>query len=234
MKKQTSRSTASPPQAGSNRRLAARTAQLLPDANREGTPGRVLTVALRLFAERGYAATSVRDIAAAVGVKGASIYTHFPSKEHILAELCRIGHAAHYRSLRTAVLAANGQPVEQLVAWVRAHVAFHTAYPMLAVVANSELHALGPELSASTLLLREQSVELLREIIDRGVAKRAFHVDNVWLAVAAIGGMGIRVAYWFSPEHSLAADEVADGYAEFALRLLAVMPTIKRTRPRRA
>jgi hypothetical protein len=41
------------------------------------------------------------------------------------------------------------------------------------------------------------------------------------LAVAAIGGMGIRVAYWFSPQYKLAAEEVAAGYARFALLLLA-------------
>lgn len=226
------RSIVSPPAAASNRRLAARTAHLLPDFDRNGTPGRVLKVALNLFAERGYAATSIRDIAAAVGVKGASIYTHFPSKEHILAELCRIGHAEHYRSLRTAVLAARGTPVDQLVAYVQAHVGFHTAYPMLAVVANSELHALGPALSESTLLLRHQSVELLRDIIDRGVAQHVFHVVDTWLAVAAIGGMGIRVAYWFSPEHALSAAQVADGYTDFALRLLGAPPPTRRARPR--
>ncbi len=92
---------------------------------------------------------------------------------------------------------------------------------MLAVVSNSELHVLREELSATTFLLRRQSEDLMQEIITRGMQGGQFHVPDRWLAVAAIGGMGLRVAYWFSPEHGLTAGQVADGYAEFALRLLA-------------
>lgn len=205
----------------SNRRLAATAAHLLPGPKPTGGSGRVLEAALKLFAERGYAATSVRDVAAAAGVKAASIYAHFPSKEHILAELGRIGHEEQYRAVRTAVLASGGDPRAQIVAYVRAHVGFHTTYPMLAVVANAELHVLGEELGAVTFTLRRQSVALLEDIVGRGVDGGLFHVTSTWLAIAAIGGMGMRVAYWFSPAYGLSAAQVADGYAEFALRLLA-------------
>ncbi|WHZ20613.1 MAG: Transcriptional regulator, AcrR family [Rhodanobacteraceae bacterium] len=204
-----------------NRRLAATTAHLLPGLKQSEASGRVLEAALKLFAERGYAGTSVRDVAAAAGVKAATIYAHYPSKEHILAELCRVGHEEQYRAVRTAVLASGGDPRDQIVAYVRAHVGFHTSYPMLAVVANSELHVLGEELGAVTFTLRRQSVELLEDIAKRGIDSGIFHVSSLWLAIAAIGGMGMRVAYWFSPEYNLSAREVADGYAEFALRLLA-------------
>lgn len=227
-------SRVSPSTEPGNRRLAARVAHLLPETGGDGTSVRVLKVALSLFAEHGYAATSIRDIAAGVGVKGATIYTHFPSKEHILAELCRLGHEAHYRGLRTAVLNTGGDPIDQITAYVQAHVGFHATYPMLGVVANSELHALGKDLSESTLLLRHQSVDLLREIIDRGVASGEFHVPDTWLAVAAIGGMGIRVAYWFSTDHRLSQKQVADGYAEFALRMLGATPARKGVRRRKA
>ncbi|RZS87545.1 TetR family transcriptional regulator [Motilibacter rhizosphaerae] len=49
----------------------------------------ILDVAARLFAERGYAATPTRAIADAVGIRQASLYYHFPSKETILVELLR-------------------------------------------------------------------------------------------------------------------------------------------------
>lgn len=204
-----------------NRRLAATAVRLLPGLKQPGASGRVLEAALKLFAETGYAAGSVRDIAAAAGVKPATIYAHYPSKEHILAELCRVGHEEQYRVVRTAVLDSSADPRDQIVAYVRAHVGFHTVYPMLAVVSNSELHVLGDELGAATFVLRRQSEELMQDIIARGIDSGQFHVPDRWLAVAAIGGMGLRVAYWFSPDYKLTAAQVADGYAEFALRMLA-------------
>lgn len=56
---------------------------------REGTSGHeeILDAAAQLFTEKGFAATSTREIALAVGIKQASLYYHFPSKEGILAEL---------------------------------------------------------------------------------------------------------------------------------------------------
>lgn len=49
-----------------------------------GTKGRIVEVALKLFAQSGYHAVSVRDIAREVGIKDASIYSHFASKDEIL------------------------------------------------------------------------------------------------------------------------------------------------------
>jgi len=203
-----------------NRRLAATATQPLPALQLTGSRGKILKAALKLFAERGYAGASVRDVAAAAGVKPATIYVHYPSKEHILAELCRIGHEEQYSLVRTAVLGNGADPRSQIVAYVRAHVGFHTSYPMLAVVSNAELHVLGEELGSATFLLRRQSEGLLSDIIKLGIDQGVFHVPNAWLATAAIGGMGIRVAYWFSPDYHVTAEEVADGYAEFALRIL--------------
>jgi AcrR family transcriptional regulator len=205
-----------------NRRLAATTANLLPEHKPEGSPGQILEAALKLFAERGYASASVREVAAASGLKPATIYAHYPSKEHILAELCRIGHEEQNRSVRAAVLNSGADPRDQIVAYVRAHVGMHTGFPMLAVVANAELHVLSAELGKATFALRQHSEQLLADIIQRGLDRGVFNVPNAWLAVAAIGGMGLRVAYWYSPEYHLEAREVAEVYAEYALRILAV------------
>lgn len=204
-----------------NRRLTATTSRMLPGHKPSGSTGRILDAALKMFAERGYAAASVRDLAAEAGVKPATIYAHFPSKEHILAELCRIGHEEQYHGVRTAVLDGGADPRDQIVAYVRAHVAFHTAYPMLAVVANAELHVLGDTLGSAALAIRRQSEDLLTDIIKRGMKAGVFKVAVPWLAVAAIGGMGLRVAYWFTPDYHLSAAKVANTYAEFALRILA-------------
>lgn len=202
------------------RRLAATATTLLPQWKPAGSRGVILETALRLFAERGYAGASIRDIAGASGVQPATLYSHYPSKEHVLAEICRIGHEEHQRSVRAALLASQPDPRHQVVAYVRAHVRMHTDYPMLAVVANAELHMLSPGLGGPTFELRKQSVQLLSDIIQRGLDLGVFKVPNVWLATAAIGGMGLRVAYWYTPEFELSGERVAEVYAEYALRIL--------------
>jgi AcrR family transcriptional regulator len=182
----------------------------------------VLETALRLFAERGYSGTSIRDVAAACGVQGPTIYSHYPSKEHVLAELVRIAHEEHLRRIRAALLDSQPDPRAQVRAWVSAHVRFHTDFPMLAVVGNSELHMLTV-LGAPIFQLRKQAEQLLMDIADRGFERGLFKVPHPWLSVAAIGGMGLRVAFWYSPEAGIPADMVVESYTEFALRILGAV-----------
>lgn len=215
-------------QPASTRRLAATAATLLPKHKPPGTRGGILAAGLKLFAERGYAGASVRELADAVAIQPASLYAHYPSKEHVLAELCRIGHEEQLRSIRQALHACGEDPREQVVAYVHGHVAMHTSFPMLAVVANGELHALSPKLGARSAELRRQSVQTLTDIVQHGVERGVFDVPDVWLAVAAIGGMGLRVAYWYTPEQALRPQYIAEVYAEYALRILGAAAERKR------
>lgn len=153
-------------------------------------------------------------------MRPASLYAHYPSKEHILAELCRIGHEEHRRRIQQALLECGADPRDQVVAYVHAHVAMHAQFSMLAVVANGELHALSHQLGAATFELRNQSIQALMDIVQRGADHGVFHVPDVWLAVAAIGAMGMRVAYWYTPAYELSAQQVAEVYAQYALRVL--------------
>ena len=59
----------------------------------------ILAVAARLFAERGFHATTTRDISLALGMSPGNLYHWFPSKQAIIAELLRADAAAHQRRL---------------------------------------------------------------------------------------------------------------------------------------
>ncbi len=61
--------------------------------------GRIVAAALKLFASAGYNAVSVRDIAREVGIKDASIYSHFPSKDSILEAIIERFNAAFSASV---------------------------------------------------------------------------------------------------------------------------------------
>lgn len=208
------------PLTNATRRLAATEMMPLPEAVPSGSRRLILETALRLFAERGYSGSSIRDIAKACNLQGPTIYSHYPSKEHVLAELVRIAHEEHYRRVRAALLESQPDPREQVAAYVRAHVRFHAEFPMLAVVGNTELHMLSPDLGTPILQVRKQAELTLMEIAQRGIDRGVFKVPHDWLAIAAIGSMGVRVAFWFSAEAGITVETVADSYAEFALRIL--------------
>lgn len=201
-------------------RLAATAPTLPPGVLGEGARARILTAALSLFAQRGFYGTSIRDIAAAAGLQSASLYGHFPSKEHLLAEIVALGHEEHHRRLRSALLDGGSDPADQLRAFVRAHVLMHAEHPVLTMVSNNELHVLPSELASRALAFRQQSELLMVELIERGIALGRFAPPHPWMTAAAVLGMGIRVGNWFDPGLGLTPDEVADTYAELALRMM--------------
>ena len=186
----------------------------------DGTHRRLLEVALLTFGERGFHGVSVRELAAAAGIQPSSMYAHLASKEHLLMELVMLGHEEHRDRLRAALDSAAGDPVDRIRALVQAHVGFHAEYPLLARVANRELHALTPARLEKVLKVRGESEKMLQDTVAAGVAAGVFSVPDDWLAVAVIGGSGIRVADWWDPELGYAVDQVQEAYAEFAIRLL--------------
>jgi AcrR family transcriptional regulator len=99
-------------------------------AQQGGTRERILEVALELFHERGYAGTSIRDIADRMEFTKAAVYYHFPSKKSLLAELLtpamtrvqsvlaeadRVRTPAQRRSLVTALVDVVGEIGPQVV-----------------------------------------------------------------------------------------------------------------------
>ncbi len=194
---------------------------LLPSRSEaDGTHRRLLEVALLTFGERGFHGVSVRELAAAAGIQPSSMYAHLASKEALLMELVMLGHEEHRDRLRAARDAAGADPLEQIRALVRTHVGFHAEYPLLARVANRELHALKPARLEKVLKVRGESEAMLQATVAEGTAAGVFSVPDDWLAVAVIGGSGIRVADWWDPELGYTIDEVQETYAEFAVRLL--------------
>jgi AcrR family transcriptional regulator len=191
----------------------------------DGTRGRILLAGLGLFAEHGFHGASIRDIAAEAAVQSASLYAHFPSKETILAELVLAGHEEHHARLVTALLKSGTDPRDRLAALVRAHVRSHADYPMLAVVASNEMHALSPAAAAPAAAVRRRSEGLLAEVLAMGRQHGVFDLVHPEATAAAIGSMGIRVASWYTaPQAALSPSQLADVYAALALRMTGARP----------
>ena len=206
--------------AGDGLRTPAAAGLLPPRATADGTHRRLQEAALSLFGERGYHGVSIRDLADAAGITTSSIYTHVAAKQDLLAEVVLMGHEEHHDRLRDALLSSPPEPHAQLAGLVGAHVGVHITYPLLARVSNNELHALSAANQARVTGVRDQSVAFFLDVITRGIREGAFHVHQPFLAVAAIGAMGIRVAEWYSPDMQVAVEDVIETYTDFALKLV--------------
>ncbi len=202
-------------------RVAAQQMVIPPGVMPKGARGKVLAAALQLFAAHGYEGASVRDICAAAKVYPTTLYSHFASKEHVLAEIIRLAHMELLQRLRGALLESGNDPADQLKAIVSAHVLSHCDYPMLGIIANSELHVLGAELAAPVMALRAEAESLLTDVVARGIKTGVFAVDDPVLALRAISAMGLRVPHWYDPDTMQSPSHVAESFAAYALKIVS-------------
>ncbi|MFE0105028.1 TetR/AcrR family transcriptional regulator [Streptomyces sp. NPDC059009] len=189
-------------------------AEVTPDAAR-----RLLVAAVEAFAERGYHATTTRDIAGRAGMSPAALYIHYKTKEELLHRISRIGHDKALDILRTAA-DAPGSAAERLAAAVRSFVGWHAAHHTTARVVQYELDALGEEHRTEIVALRRQSDAAVRDIINDGVRAGEFDVPNVPGTTLAVLSLCIDVARWFNTAGRRTPDEVGALYADLVLRMV--------------
>ncbi|MBS4101211.1 TetR/AcrR family transcriptional regulator [Tsukamurella paurometabola] len=173
----------------------------------------VLSLSAKLFAENGYRATTVRDIADAAGILSGSLYHHFDSKESMLDEILRDFLDRLFGEYRT-VLAAADAPREQLRGCVIASFAAIDANPDAVAIYQAEARGLAQqERFAYIADFLQEFRSMWRGIISRGIETGDFRQDldvdvtyrflrdTVWVAVR-----------WYRPGGQLSVDTVADQY----------------------
>lgn len=181
---------------------------------------RVLVAAARRFANYGFAGTSIRDIAADLGINSATLYSHFASKGDILRELVRIGHQELDKQISEAVQKVqNEDPATRLRALVEADARVHLQYLELARINTFELHVLEPEAAAEAAAIRQRWRNHALEILDEGIATGQFTEVDPRLAVRAASDIVRAIPRWYNPELG-GAEEIARRYGDFAVRLV--------------
>ncbi|WP_328899443.1 MULTISPECIES: TetR/AcrR family transcriptional regulator [unclassified Streptomyces] len=190
-------------------------AEVTPEAAR-----RLLVAAVDAFAERGYHATTTRDIAGRAGMSPAALYIHYKTKEELLHRISRIGHDRALAVLEAAA-DSDGTAAERLATAVRAFVRWHAERHTTARVVQYELDALGEEHRTEIIALRRSTDAVVRRIIGEGVASGEFDVPDVPGTTLAVLSLCIDVARWFNAQGSRTPDEVAELYAGLVLRMVA-------------
>ena len=180
-------------------------------------------VASALFRERGYAGTSVRDIAQALNLQGGSLYAHVASKEDVLWSI--VSRAAdRFNELVGPIAASGTPPAERLRGMIRAHVAVVTSTQRDAAVFLHEWRLLSVDRRAALAARRDAYEAMFRQVIAEGSAAQVFRpVDARLTAMALLSALN-GIATWYRPDGVLSAEEIAGQHADLFLHALETAP----------
>ena len=184
---------------------------------------RLIAAAVESFAGKGFHGTTTRDIASGAGMSPAALYVHHRSKEELLYLISRSGHERTLDLVREAV-ATSPDPVDQLLAVVRAFTTHHARSHTTARIVNYELAALtGPHLE-TIVAIRRAIEQTMRDVVDAGVDSGVFRTSNPQMTALALLSLGIDVARWYRDDGEWEPTEIADYYCEAALRIVGADP----------
>lgn len=184
-----------------------------PGSRAEITGPRLRDAALRLFARDGYAAVSMRQIAAEVGVQAGALYLYTADKQSLLFDLMQ----NHMASLLTA-WADSAPPLQgapaRLEHFARFHIRFHAARADAVFIAYMELRNLTPENFRLIEALRKRYETELESILRAGQDEGTLHVPDTKLAAMALIAMLTGVNTWFHQGGRLSLARVEDIYVD--------------------
>lgn len=179
---------------------------------------RLLQAAVEAFAEKGFTATTTRDIANRAGMSPAAVYVHHDTKESLLFTVSVEGHQAALTVIRTAA-AVEGDHVERLRRMVREFSTWHAVNSRVGRIVQYEFDALTPEHRAEIAGYRRRIERVMRDVLAAGVDDGAFDVDDLAGTARAILSLSIDLVRWFSPRWPYSADDIAQLHADLAVRM---------------
>lgn len=174
--------------------------------------------ALSLFAQSGYAAVSMREIASAVGVRAGALYLYTPDKQTLLFDLMR-GHMEDAINM-WADVDVGADPLARLEAFVRFHVNHHFDRPDEIFLAYMELRNLTPENFNAVEELRNIYESHLETILRDGHSQGVFKLHDVRVSTMALIAMMSGVMTWYRDGGRLSRERIQELYWDMAKNMV--------------
>ena len=176
----------------------------------------IYSTARIMFSERGYHATTVRDIARELNLQGGSLYAHIESKETVLWEL--VSRAAEqFLGAVEPIVQSDAQPAEKLREMVRAHVTVVAANLDDATVFLHEWKFLGDERRTAIAAQRDRYEHLYRQVIEDGILLGDFAETDPKMAATLVLSAVNWLPQWYKPSGPLTPVQVADSFSGLVL-----------------
>lgn len=184
-----------------------------PSAAREA----IFIAATRLFGERGYSGTTMRDIAKAVGILPGSLYAHIESKEAVLVEIIE-GGVDRFNDAVTEIRARELDPEAALRAAVHRHLEIVADNPQRTLIVFHQWRFLSDANRTRLLAKRAAYEEFFTTTLGAGVAEGVFdaRLDPKVTVLGILGALN-WTPEWYSPHGPAAPGEIADKIADSLL-----------------
>jgi TetR/AcrR family transcriptional regulator, cholesterol catabolism regulator len=169
----------------------------------------IVEAAVQLFREKGYSATTMRDIAEKVGMEAASLYNHIKSKEEILREIC-FGVAANYHAHLEQVLVQKMSPLNKVKMLIRLQVNMITSNPSASLISNFEWKHLTEEDKMMFIKTRKGYEDGFRRCIEAAMAVGEMKRMNSTVAMHAILASVRWMDQWYRADGDISSDTLEE------------------------
>lgn len=178
----------------------------------------VVATAARLFAERGYQATSMQDLTEATGLAAGGLYHYIGSKQQLLIRICDELLEPLLEQAR-AIVARPAPATEHLHELLRAWLAHLATHQHHMAVFAQERHAIEREPRWREVRRQRKAFEkILDDVLGRGEQAGEMRFADRGLTLLALLGMVNHTATWLRPRGRLSPEQIADGYCDLLLR----------------
>lgn len=177
----------------------------------------IVDAAVRIFSERGYNATTMRDIAKAVGILPGSLYAHIESKEALLVEIVLTGTKS-FQSIQKMIATSKASATDTMRAAIKAHIHIVAENPERCLIVFHQWRYLNTPHRAKAVAMRRQYAESFSSLVKKGIASGEFSSDlDLRIAVFAILGALNWTPEWFSNKGPEKAEEIGEKMVDFLL-----------------
>lgn len=193
----------------------------------------IIETARQEFAERGYGATSIRDIARRAGMSLSALYHYYPGKQDLLRAILDEGLHSYFTACADALAEAGDDPAERLVALVAAVVRFRVDHPAKSSIITTEQRSLEPDNLKAYEARAAQATRQWAEVIEAGIGEGVFHTPYPDDARRALIAMCNAISQWYDPAGELSLDDLVERYVALALTVVEYRPRklVRRTAP---
>ena len=179
-------------------------------SSEKNTTERLFDTAAELFCREGFAATTTREIAAAVGIQQASLYHHMASKEELLYRICLFSLEQFLTDVPAAVDRA-GASADRISVLVRSHLATLFRYQQRNSAMLLEMRSLTARHRSEVLGLRDRYERYVRSLLEQAQAEGLLRADvpAKYLGVALMSILNYT-AVWFRTDKELSEEQLAE------------------------